>query len=112
MSLLFPYWGRFLERVLPGPVRTAEKGSDDRQCDSDHEADGENCVRDESLARKPTANTLTILTHVGQQHQSRYQQPRHHDASPERRIANEFLQAEEVPWRLRRIRGMDRVGYF
>jgi len=78
MSLLFPYSGRFLERVLPGPIRTAEKGSDNRQHDSDHKADGENRVRDEPLARKPAANTLTIVIHVGQQHQSRYQQPRHH----------------------------------
>ena len=78
MSLLFPYCGRFLERVLPGPIWTAKKGSDDRQHDSDYEAGGENRVRDEALARKPMANTFTIAIHVGQQHQSRYQQPRHH----------------------------------
>src|SRR6516225_6911395 len=110
MSLLFPYRGRFLERVLPGPIWTAENGSDNRQYDCDQQADGENRVRDEPLARKPAANTLPIVIQVGQEHQSRYQQPRYHDASPERRIAHQFLQAEEVPRRLRRIRGMNRVG--
>ena len=57
-------------------------------------------------------DALALAIQIGQQHQGRHEQTGHHHTAPERRVADQFLQAEEIPRRFRGIRRMNRVGEF
>src|SRR6516164_8707536 len=112
MSVTLRSYGRFFPRLLPGPVRTAEQRADDSQHDSNHETHRKDRIRDETLAGKPAPDPSAFAVDIRQQDEGRNQYPRYHDAAPKRGVTDQFLQAEKVPRRFRRVGGMNRVRQF
>src|SRR5271165_4500683 len=79
------------------PVRSPEERADD---DEDHvqqrEGDKQR-VGEKSLFREPFADARNLAVDVRRQHEEGDFYPRNADTAPERRIADEFLQPQEVP---------------
>src|SRR5215472_18865506 len=101
---------------LPGtdqlPVRSAE------DCANDDEDYVQNCerhekgIRQHSLLREPSAHAAGFAFEKRDQEEDCDFDARNSDTAPECRIADQLLQAEEVPWRLRRVRRMRDVNGF
>src|SRR5271163_4156476 len=111
--------GQRLDQVripdLPGPepvpAGTAEKRADDDERDPQNvEADKETQDLEPSLAQRVVAVALRIDVEIRNQHQSHDDETRqHHARIPRVEEHQHFLQAQEVPRRLRRIRRAGRI---
>ncbi len=73
--------------VPPMTNWTVEEAADHRQRHGNGKANRENSIGYNAFAGEPAAHAVAFAVDVGQERQRRHEQPRHHHAAPERRVA-------------------------
>ena len=95
----------------PRPVRPAEERADDGQHDDDDHERGEDRVGDAPLGREPAPGAAGPRSTYGSTSSAITRSVGHDHAADERRVVHQFLQPEEVPGRLGRVRRARRIGH-